>query len=80
MAIHSSTFAWRIPWTVCRVSESDTTEVAKKQQQQHIFTCIISFYIMYNILFQILFPYRLLQNIEYSAIQWVFIGYLLYIR
>ena len=45
MAPHSSTLAWKIPWTeeTGRLQsmgslESDMTEVTK--QQQHIYTCI----------------------------------------
>ena len=42
MATHSSVLAWKIPGTekpgglaaVCRVAESDTTEVTEQQQQQ----------------------------------------------
>ena len=43
---------------------------------QHSDLVICYIYIYIYILLQILFPYRLLQNVEYSSctIQWVFVG------
>ena len=46
-----------------------------------LYMCVYIMYVTYIMLFQILFPYRLLQNIERGpcAMQQVLVGYLAYV-
>ena len=61
MATHFNIFAWEIPWTE-EPSELQVYEVTKNQAQLSTHAKPI-----YS-LFYVLFPYSLLQNIEYHSL------------